>query len=386
MSLENMDYGKIGAFISAKRKEKNLTQMQLAELLGVTDRAVSKWERGKSFPDVSMLKPLCAVLEISVAELLEGEEDRREHLTKEDADDAAIKGIRTYAAKWRKKETLYFAVMVVLTLLAVLAVVFHWNQKQPVDFEKGGFSIDSAEIHYADGSMKKFSFDEDENEQTRARIKEILQENYRMEKVDQLDAEFQNAFIKFEGIGTFYADGYFDQGSKEYYTGPQDTYQKLWSLLSDYEKQQDYVFDRPLDYKIKGRSLTLKEALKEKQEELILDYYLEILKETRFAEYPDSYVKRIDILSVDKLRTEDLKSDKFFEGNEIQKEIDYYEIYDYGVYEVICDEEFTEEMRKLGPQYPEGVRKTYFLIGKKKVGDVLIPYEICYVSVPQKVR
>ena len=53
-----MDYEKTGRLIQELRKEKEMTQMSLADKLGVTDRAVSKWERGKSFPDVSMLRPL----------------------------------------------------------------------------------------------------------------------------------------------------------------------------------------------------------------------------------------------------------------------------------------------------------------------------------------
>ena len=68
-----MDQIKIGKFISNVRKEKKLTQKQLADKLGITDRAISKWENGKSMPDLSLLKPICDVLEISINELLSGE-------------------------------------------------------------------------------------------------------------------------------------------------------------------------------------------------------------------------------------------------------------------------------------------------------------------------
>lgn len=64
---------KIGKFISACRKGKGFTQAQLAEMLNITDRAVSKWETGKSMPDVSIMLELCKVLDISVNELLNGE-------------------------------------------------------------------------------------------------------------------------------------------------------------------------------------------------------------------------------------------------------------------------------------------------------------------------
>ena len=68
-----MDQIKIGKFIAECRKKENLTQMQLAEKLNITDRAVSKWETGKSMPDASIMLALCDMLNISVNELLSGE-------------------------------------------------------------------------------------------------------------------------------------------------------------------------------------------------------------------------------------------------------------------------------------------------------------------------
>lgn len=68
-----MNHIKTGKFIALKRKEKEFTQKQLADKLGVSDKAVSRWECGKGFPDVSLLIPLCEILDISVNELLCGE-------------------------------------------------------------------------------------------------------------------------------------------------------------------------------------------------------------------------------------------------------------------------------------------------------------------------
>ena len=68
-----MDQIKIGKFIAACRKKVGLTQMQLAEKLGITDRAVSKWETGKAMPDSSIMLELCALLGITVNDLLCGE-------------------------------------------------------------------------------------------------------------------------------------------------------------------------------------------------------------------------------------------------------------------------------------------------------------------------
>ncbi len=68
-----MNQEKIGAFIAKCRKNKKLTQSELAEILGVSVNAVSKWERGLNIPDVSLFKPLCDELDFNVNELLSGE-------------------------------------------------------------------------------------------------------------------------------------------------------------------------------------------------------------------------------------------------------------------------------------------------------------------------
>jgi len=70
---QTMDQIKIGRFIAERRKNVNLTQMQLAEKLNITDRAVSKWETGRSLPDSSIMLELCDVLGITVNDLLSGE-------------------------------------------------------------------------------------------------------------------------------------------------------------------------------------------------------------------------------------------------------------------------------------------------------------------------
>lgn len=68
-----MNQERIGKFIATCRKEKKITQSELAEILGVTDRSVSNWETGKNMPDLSLFKPLCEILGITINELLSGE-------------------------------------------------------------------------------------------------------------------------------------------------------------------------------------------------------------------------------------------------------------------------------------------------------------------------
>ena len=78
-----MDQVKIGKFIAERRKMADLTQAQLAEHLNITDRAISKWETGKSLPDASIMLDLCTILKISVNDLLTGEVVTMDNYSKE---------------------------------------------------------------------------------------------------------------------------------------------------------------------------------------------------------------------------------------------------------------------------------------------------------------
>lgn len=68
-----MDQKQTGRFIAERRRELGLTQKELAEKLGITDRAVSKWENGRCMPDLSLLRPLSAILKVGINDLLSGE-------------------------------------------------------------------------------------------------------------------------------------------------------------------------------------------------------------------------------------------------------------------------------------------------------------------------
>ncbi|MBS6679456.1 MAG: helix-turn-helix transcriptional regulator, partial [Clostridiales bacterium] len=83
---------KFGAFVALCRKEKNMTQLELAQELKVTDKAVSRWERGKGFPDISLLVPLAEALDITVLELMNSEkrEKRMEDFSEENIKDMVI--------------------------------------------------------------------------------------------------------------------------------------------------------------------------------------------------------------------------------------------------------------------------------------------------------
>ena len=84
-----LDQEKTGKYIAEKRKQLGMTQKQLAEQVGITDKAVSKWERGKSIPDSAVMEELCGVLHISMNEFFSGEDIREE-----DYSDKAEENIR----------------------------------------------------------------------------------------------------------------------------------------------------------------------------------------------------------------------------------------------------------------------------------------------------
>ena len=69
-----MDQSAIGAYIAHKRREKNLTQEQLAQQLGVSNKTISKWENGKCMPDYSIIRRLCEALQVTLPELMDGED------------------------------------------------------------------------------------------------------------------------------------------------------------------------------------------------------------------------------------------------------------------------------------------------------------------------
>ena len=116
-----MNQTEVGKFIAKCRKEKALTQAQLAEKLHITDRAVSKWETGKSMPDSSILLELCEILGITVNELLSGERLAVESYEKK-ADENLI-ALKRKEEKHRKKNAV-IPLLFSITLLTGILVCF----------------------------------------------------------------------------------------------------------------------------------------------------------------------------------------------------------------------------------------------------------------------
>ena len=120
-----MDQNKSGKFIAKLRKEKNMTQEQLAEKMGISVNAVSKWERGLSFPDVSLYKKLCKELDINIEELINGEKDKSEE-AKEKAIISTLK--ETNKIKKNSKKILFILSTIFVIILCCL-IYYNKNLK-----------------------------------------------------------------------------------------------------------------------------------------------------------------------------------------------------------------------------------------------------------------
>lgn len=127
-----MDQQKTGKYIAEKRKLQNMTQAQLAEKIGVSDRAVSKWERGLSMPDVSKYEELCELLEVSINELFAGEDLEEDEFRKQS--EKNLIGVANAEIKFRKKYNV-MRVMIILIALAVSIWVIDYFLQQPVNME-----------------------------------------------------------------------------------------------------------------------------------------------------------------------------------------------------------------------------------------------------------
>ena len=131
-----MDQLAIGKFITRKRKEKNLTQEQLAEQLNISNKTVSKWETGKCMPDYSVIKNLCEVLEITISELMDGEEEK-ESIRSYD-EEQTLELLRRVQELERQKNTLYGMLLIVMGI-AMLAIAQTLGGSAVRDFFAGLF-------------------------------------------------------------------------------------------------------------------------------------------------------------------------------------------------------------------------------------------------------
>ena len=124
-----MDQKKVGKFISMLRKDKKLTQEQLAYKMGVSTNAVSKWERGLSFPDVSLYKKICEELGISIEELINGEKDKSD----EAKEKALISVVKSKDMEKRKSKYVIVVSLILIFLLIFFVILFYKKKNDELD-------------------------------------------------------------------------------------------------------------------------------------------------------------------------------------------------------------------------------------------------------------
>ncbi len=166
-----MDNKKIGEYILLKRKEKDYTQKQLADIVGVSPRAVSNWENGNNMPDISLLVPLSRALGVSLTEIMEGEDIPDEKL----ADKAESNTISVMRRAKAVKRTVIWIVAAVLSLIVLFAAAFTtdlimmkkgkpvvfstWGmQYHPDNFGKENKALSAVKAYIAEKGIKECGF------------------------------------------------------------------------------------------------------------------------------------------------------------------------------------------------------------------------------------
>jgi transcriptional regulator with XRE-family HTH domain len=139
-----MDLVKIGRYIAGKRKELGMTQRQLAEKLGMSDKSVSKWERGVCLPDVSVYSELCGILGISINEFLAGEDLSQEIIVQKSEEN--IIGVATDSKNRQKFLKTVICGLLIISILAFLIMgVIVYKAHKPRNFIEP-FVFDSSEL------------------------------------------------------------------------------------------------------------------------------------------------------------------------------------------------------------------------------------------------
>lgn len=129
-----MEAKKFGKFIAELRKDKNLTQAELAEKLYVTDKAISRWERGLGFPDINTIQPLADALGVTITELMESR--HIEETIKEDTISVYDQMIQKMKYQRKKKITMMIMIIISFTLIVSIVFFYPFHLKDKINSEQ----------------------------------------------------------------------------------------------------------------------------------------------------------------------------------------------------------------------------------------------------------
>ena len=131
-----MDAEKIGQFIYKLRTDKNFTQSQLADSIHVTNKAISRWERGIGFPDISLLEPLSNELGVSILELLKGEKlNKNDYVAKDDIN-TLLEVIINIKKKSKKNKLILLSITTIIVIISIIYFKTHFNGFNNIYFEQ----------------------------------------------------------------------------------------------------------------------------------------------------------------------------------------------------------------------------------------------------------
>lgn len=192
-----MNYKEIGLFISKKRKELNMTQKDLANKLNVTDKAVSKWERGLGCPDISILEILSNILGISILELLKGRNIEGEVIPVVEADDY-LKNTIHYSKKSLNKKILDLLTIIIIGITSFIIIIninhmIYLNKEYEYDFSNNEILENINEIETNINKIKKNNTIFDNNDYKK--LNELLNSYY--------NKVINNNILKYNGIKKF---------------------------------------------------------------------------------------------------------------------------------------------------------------------------------------
>ena len=137
-----MNQAKIGKFIAKCRKEKKMTQQELAEKLNVTDKTISRWENGHYLPDVSLFNELCNILDIEVVELLNGEKSKN-NIDRKEVDETIMKivDISREEIKEKKKRIITISAFLILLISIIFILILIFTNKEKINLPKLGEKV-----------------------------------------------------------------------------------------------------------------------------------------------------------------------------------------------------------------------------------------------------
>ena len=310
-----MNNNKIGKFIASLRKEKGLTQQELGEKLFVTDKAVSKWERGLSLPDITLLEKLAQILEVDVSEILCGQKGKKEKINVQEEIQKAIEIIKENQAKNKEKQKnkiKKFSILAIsIIIIIILFFTIRYKYYHPSIIKKG---INHYEIGFIGiSNLEKNGLDEFIEIMTKTKVVKKLNSNItnlniKLNKKGNIK-EVNMSINYFDSNYNYVGNGYYEYKNKALKFEYENT--KDCKTVSDCETNKMLVNEYSKSLNIKYLSNQMKRIPFKKQIKLsnLKFYEVSIYPNQKFEEETSVFDMR-DNKAVKELNLKDYKSGK----------------------------------------------------------------------------